>query len=118
MKLILSLRRQKLAFIPQFCEAAVAAGLAVWLFDMPVALAFAFGYLLAGGSTSVCVPLANNLQEEGYGVALSIPTIIILAVTVDAMFALTAVNFLVSLEFATHNIFGSGPGAAVGLGLF
>lgn len=68
---------------------------------MPVALAFGFGYLLAGGSTSVCVPLANNLQDEGYGVQKSIPTIIILAVTIDAMFALTAVNFLVSLEYSS-----------------
>ena len=47
-----------------------------------------------------------------------IPTIIVLAVTIDAMFALTAVNFLVSLEYTSDNLFGSGPGAAVGLGLF
>ena len=53
----------KLAFLPQLVEACVACFFAVWLFKMPVTLAFAFGYLLAGGSTTVCVPLANNLQD-------------------------------------------------------
>lgn len=108
----------KLAFLPQLVEACVGCFFAVWLFKMPVTLAFAFGYLLAGGSTTVCVPLANNLQDEGYGVDKFIPTIIVLAVTIDAMFALTMVNFLVSLEYTSDNLFGSGPGAAVGLGLF
>ncbi len=51
----------KLAFIPQLTEAIVGAFFAIYLLKMPVTLAFAFGYLLAGGSTTVCVPLANNL---------------------------------------------------------
>ena len=108
----------KLAFLPQLAEAMIAALFAHLLFDMPGRLALAFGYLLAGGSPSICVPLANSLQAGGFGVAHNIPAVIVLAVTIDAMFALAIVDFLVSWEFAADSIFGAGPGAAIGLGLF
>ena len=108
----------KLAFLPQLAEAMVAALFASVMFEMPGRLALAFGYLLAGGSPSICVPLANSLKEGGLGLAYNIPPVLVLAVTLDAMFALTVVDFLVSWEFAADTIFGAGPGAAIGLGLF
>ena len=111
----------KLAFLPQLAEAVTGAGLSYWLLGLPIALAFAFGYLLAGGSTSVVVPLANELQAEGYGRELSVPTLLVLAVTLDALLALTAVDVLVAVHYQSGDsagIFGSGPLAAIGLGLF
>ena len=57
----------RLTCIPGLTEASVAAGVAHLVFDMPLALAFTLGFVLAAVSPAIVVPGLMALQREGHG---------------------------------------------------
>lgn len=91
---IQSLRRAggaaiRLTACPGLVEAAVVGGLAVALFNMPIALGITLGFVLAAVSPAVVVSGMFDLQKRGYGVRKGIPSIIVAAASFDDVLAIT-----------------------------
>jgi hypothetical protein len=88
-----------LTFLPQTIEANLAAWIAFGLFDMPIAVCYAFGYLLACISPRVTIPALLSLTKHGYGSEKLIPEMIICAAIYECIF--TVVMFTVCLDIVT-----------------
>lgn len=88
----------RLAFIPCLCEASAVAGMAAVLLDFPAPWAAMLGFLVAAISPAVVVPSLLALQDQGYGVATGIPTLVVAAAALDDVLAIA--GFGICLGFA------------------
>ena len=52
---------------------------AMWIFEMPAALAISLGFILAAVSPAVVVVGMFDLQKAGYGVLKGIPSLVVAA---------------------------------------
>jgi len=104
----------RLSCIPAFSEAGVVAVLARVLLGLSWGFSVALGFVVGAVSPAVVVPSLLALQEEGYGVAKGIPTMILAAASVDDVIAISAFGVALGLAF---NAEGINPGGNSSLGL-
>ena len=90
----------RLTCMPGITEASVAAGVACLVFDMPLALAFTLGFVLAAVSPAIVVPGLLALQKEGHGTS-SVASLLFASCAFDDVVAI--LGFSVSLGVALEN---------------
>ena len=100
-----------MSFMPQVCEACVAAGIAKAVFDMPTEVAFTLGFNLACISPSIVVPGLMTLNNKGYGRKKNIAGILIAAGTFDDIICI--ILFSVCKTVALHNGGFDAPGSSM-----
>jgi len=88
----------RLAVLPCFAEAAVAAGLAAALLGFPLPWCFLLGFVVAAISPAVVVPGILSLQEQGYGTSTGISTMVVAAAPLDDV--LSIAGFGICLSFS------------------
>jgi len=91
-----------LACMPCTLEALAVAGIASWIFDMPVALALCLGFVLAAISPAVVVTGMLDLESKGYGIRKGIPSIMVAAASIDDILCITGftMSFGVAVRLA------------------
>ncbi|KAL8579405.1 hypothetical protein ACOMHN_026770 [Nucella lapillus] len=94
----------RLAFCPSLVEAAVNSVAAHFVlgFSWPWAVLLAF--VLSVVSPAVVVPSMLALSDEGYGLNKGIPTLVIAAVSMDAVLAITGFGVMLGIVFSTSDI--------------
>jgi len=95
----------RLALLPCFAEAAVAAGLAAALLGFPLPWSFLLGFVVAAISPAVVVPGILSLQEQGYGTSTGISTMVVAAAPLDDV--LSIAGFGICLSFTIESGSGS-----------
>ncbi|KAK9814951.1 hypothetical protein WJX73_002939 [Symbiochloris irregularis] len=78
----------RLALVPMLSEAVVDSWCYYWLFDMPIALAFAGGFILSAISPTVLVTGMLELQRRHYGEKKIIPSIQMASAGLDSIGAI------------------------------
>lgn len=80
---------------------------AMWIFEMPAALAISLGFILAAVSPAVVVVGMFDLQKAGYGVLKGIPSLVVAAASFDDVVAIS--GFSMAIGFAItdpkHSLF-------------
>ena len=79
-----------MSLIPNAFEAAIAAGLAYKMANIPIEFCFLLGYALAGSGSSISVPLMLNANEKGYGKDKGIGSSVIAAIAFDSIHTIIA----------------------------
>ncbi|XP_076454001.1 sodium/hydrogen exchanger 9B2-like isoform X2 [Babylonia areolata] len=94
----------RLAFCPSLVEAAVdsVAAHLILGFSWPWAILLAF--VMAVVSPAVIVPSMLGLSDRGYGLDKGIPTLVIAAVSMDAVLAITGFGVMLGIVFSSSNI--------------
>ena len=85
----------RLTVLPGFCEAMACGGMAVALWDMPPALGFSLGFIVAAVSPAVVVSGMFELQKRGYGIAKGIPSLVVAAASFDDVIAISGYSIAV-----------------------
>lgn len=91
----------KLSFIPCLFEAASSAVLVHYFLDLPWIWSFMLGFIVSAVSAAVLVPGMLELEEKGLGLETGIPTLLMAAVSIDNIVALT--GFIVTFSIITSN---------------
>mmetsp|Transcript_1387 Transcript_1387/g.3751 ORF Transcript_1387/g.3751 Transcript_1387/m.3751 type:complete len:522 (-) Transcript_1387:104-1669(-) len=91
----------RLSLLPCLTEATVIASLSIWLLDFPLAWGAMLGFIVAAVSPAVVVPSLLELQDQGYGVATGIPTMVVAAAALDDVFSIA--GFGICLGFAIQD---------------
>jgi NhaP-type Na+/H+ or K+/H+ antiporter len=91
----------RLTVCPGFVEAMVVGGVSTQIFGMPIALAFALGFILAAVSPAVVVGGMFNLQKLGYGVAKGIPSLVVAAASFDDVVAISGYSMCIGAAINT-----------------
>ena len=91
----------RLSFTPLIIEAVAVAFVSHLLLDFPIKWGFLLGFVLGAVSPAVVVPGMISLQEKGYGVDKSVPTLVIAAASIDDVMAIT--GFGLCLGFDTNS---------------
>jgi len=92
----------RLAFSPCLAETVIVAVVSHLLLGFPWQWGFMLGFILAAVSPAVVVPCLLSLQEQGYGVAKGIPTLVIAAASMDDVLAISAFTILLGITFTTE----------------
>ncbi|KAL8610192.1 hypothetical protein ACOMHN_005965 [Nucella lapillus] len=100
----LSLVVLRLAFCPSLVEAAVDGVAAHLILGFPWLWAFLLAFVLSVVSPSVVVPSMLGLSDRGYGLDKGIPTLIVAAVSLDAVLAITGFGVCLSIAFAKGDL--------------
>ncbi|GFY60750.1 hypothetical protein TNIN_92671 [Trichonephila inaurata madagascariensis] len=91
----------KLSFIPCLFEAACSAVLVHYFLELPWIWAFMLGFIVSAVSAAVLVPGMLDLEEKSLGLEAGIPTLLMAAVSLDNITALT--GFIVTFSIITSN---------------
>ncbi|GFU25845.1 hypothetical protein NPIL_157901 [Nephila pilipes] len=91
----------KLSFIPCLFEAASSAVLVHYLLALPWIWSFMLGFIVSAVSAAVLVPGMLTLKEKGLGLESGIPTLLMAAVSIDNIVALT--GFIVTFSIITSS---------------
>uniref|UniRef100_A0A7S0ZBN0 Cation/H+ exchanger transmembrane domain-containing protein n=1 Tax=Timspurckia oligopyrenoides TaxID=708627 RepID=A0A7S0ZBN0_9RHOD len=92
------------AIIPGLCESIVIGLLGNPLFGFPWALSFANGFIIAAVSAAVVVVEILELRSQGFGEGKGIPTLLIVAVTIDIVFAVSGYTLASGLAYGTGSL--------------
>ena len=74
-----------LAATPGTLEMLTTTALGTALFELPIATAFALGFLLSGISLAVVIPPAVAMKREGLGVEAGVPDLVVAASSFDGI---------------------------------
>ncbi|XP_037084502.1 sodium/hydrogen exchanger 9B2-like [Pollicipes pollicipes] len=96
----LSLVVVRLAFTPCLSETLTVGIAAHLLLGMPWIWSFMLGFVLAAVSPAVVVPCLLALQEQGYGVAKGVPTLVMAAASIDDVLAISGFGVLFGICFS------------------
>lgn len=91
----------RLTILPGFVEAMTTGAVAHAIFGMPIALAFALGFILAAVSPAVVVGGMFNLQKKGYGTAKGIPSLVVAAASFDDVVAISGYSMCIGSAIHT-----------------
>ena len=89
----------RLAFLPCLVEAGVVMLASRLLLSLPWLWGAMLGFLLAAVSPAVVVPCLLQLQEQGWGTAKGIPTLVIAAASLDDVLAISCFTVLLGITF-------------------
>lgn len=89
----------RLAFCPCLAETLTVAIASHFILDFPWLWGFMLGFVLAAVSPAVVVPCLLHLQEQGYGVAKGIPTLVIAAASIDDVLAISGFTIILGITF-------------------
>lgn len=95
----------RLAFCPCLAEAITVAIVARYLLDMPWLWAFQLGFVIGAVSPAVVVPSMLALQEDGYGTAEGIPTMVMASSSCDDVLAISLFGVFLGIAFSEGNIY-------------
>jgi NhaP-type Na+/H+ or K+/H+ antiporter len=96
----------RMSFIPCLLEGFAVMGLAMWLFDFPLATAGMLGFIIAAVSPAVIVPEMLELIGKGWGKDKEIPTLILSSASFDDILAITLFGSFLGLARGTGASFG------------
>uniref|UniRef100_A0AC35TTF9 Na_H_Exchanger domain-containing protein n=1 Tax=Rhabditophanes sp. KR3021 TaxID=114890 RepID=A0AC35TTF9_9BILA len=89
-------------------EAMCVATICFYVFNVPILLSVLFGFLITPNSPAIIVPSMIELIENNLSVKNGLPTIILTAASIDNIFAIFSIYFMISLVFndvGNENIF-------------
>lgn len=89
----------KLAALPNISEACTVAVVSHFLMDLPWVWSFLAGFIISAVSPAVVVPTLLKLQDEGYGVAKGIPTLVLAASSFDDVLSISGFGIALGLTF-------------------
>lgn len=92
-----------LAILPGLCEGICVACLAVYWLPLTGLEAAMLGFIIAAVSPAVIVPQMIELQESNRGMKKGIPTLVLLAASVDDVVAIMIFSVLLGLYGADHD---------------
>lgn len=78
-----------LGFLSTTVEVIVITLASHFLYNVPVLIAIAFGYILASTSPAITVPTMIRLQKEERGTDKGIPTVVLASATIDNLYCIT-----------------------------
>ena len=84
-----------------FVEVVVITLASHFFFGVPLAIAIAFGFILASCSPAVTVPAMIRLQKEERGTDKGIPTVILASATIDNLFSITCFYIVLATSLNT-----------------
>uniref|UniRef100_A0A1I7S9J9 Na_H_Exchanger domain-containing protein n=1 Tax=Bursaphelenchus xylophilus TaxID=6326 RepID=A0A1I7S9J9_BURXY len=91
-----------LGFLSTTVEALAVVLVSHFMFDVSVALAILFAFVLTSTSPAVSGPSMIRLQEQGRGTNKGIPTTIMAAVSIDNIYCITAFSIVSSVVFTRN----------------
>nr|KAG5713904.1 hypothetical protein BaRGS_024531 [Batillaria attramentaria] len=97
----LSLVVVRLAFCPSLVEAAVDGVAAHLILGLPWDWAYCLAFVLSVVSPAVIVPSMLSLSDRGYGLNKGIPTLVVAAVSLDAVLAITGFGVMLGIIFTS-----------------
>ncbi|KAK7507738.1 hypothetical protein BaRGS_00000703 [Batillaria attramentaria] len=100
----LSLVVVRLAFCPSLVEAAVDGVAAHLILGLPWDWAYCLAFVLSVVSPAVIVPSMLSLSDRGYGLNKGIPTLVVAAVSLDAVLAITGFGVMLGIIFTSGSI--------------
>ncbi|KAK3763456.1 hypothetical protein RRG08_053310 [Elysia crispata] len=100
----LSLLVLRLAFLPSLAEVLVDGVAARLILGFPWTWSFLLAFVLSVVSPAVVVPSMLGLSEKGYGLNKGIPTLVIAAVSLDAVLAITGFGVMLSVCFSQGDL--------------
>ena len=95
----------RMSFIPVIFEGAVLLLLSWWLFELDVLSAGMLGFVLAAVSPAVIVPAMLSLIHRGYDKPHRIPSLVLLASSVDDVVAITIFSIFINTALAQQSSF-------------
>lgn len=87
----------RLAILPCLLEAATVFGLGIWMLDLTPIWSAMLGFVVSPISPAVVVPGLLALQEQGYGVATGIPTMVVAAAPLDDVLSIAGFGIFLGL---------------------
>ncbi|XP_076458397.1 sodium/hydrogen exchanger 9B2-like [Babylonia areolata] len=100
----LSLVVLRLAFCPSLLEALVDGLAARLILGFPWSWSFMMAFVLSVVSPAVVVPSMLGLSDRGYGLDKGIPTLIVAAVSLDAVLAITGFGVCLGITFTSGDL--------------
>ncbi|GFR84753.1 mitochondrial sodium/hydrogen exchanger 9B2-like [Elysia marginata] len=100
----LSLLVLRLAFLPSLAEVVVDGVAARLILGFPWTWSFLLAFVLSVVSPAVVVPSMLGLSEKGYGLNKGIPTLVIAAVSLDAVLAITGFGVMLGICFSQGDL--------------
>nr|KAG5713907.1 hypothetical protein BaRGS_024534 [Batillaria attramentaria] len=94
----------RLAFCPSIVEVVVDSVAANLILGFPWQWAFMLGFVLSVVSPAVVVPSMLSLSDRGYGLNKGIPTLVVAAVSLDAVLAITGFGVMLGITFTSGDI--------------
>ncbi|XP_070185823.1 sodium/hydrogen exchanger 9B2-like isoform X2 [Littorina saxatilis] len=94
----------RLAFVPSIVEATVDAVAAHLILGFPWSWAFMLAFVLSVVSPAVVVPSMLSLSDRGFGLDKGIPTLIVAAVSLDAVLAITGFGVCLGITFTSGDL--------------
>lgn len=107
-----------LIFLPSSFESTTVAFISQSIFGLPIALAFALGFVFAAVSPSILVPLVMNLHMEGYGADKGIPVSLIASGSLEDALMITLFGICTTIGWNTSNVSDSSLGMIVGKNIY
>jgi len=92
----------RLAFSPCLIETVAVAVSAHLLLGLPWLWGFMLGFVLGAVTPAVVVPCLLSIQEQGYGKAKGIPTLVIAAASVDDVLAISCFTIILGINFNSN----------------
>lgn len=89
-----------LALFPNLTESIFCAFLAMLFFHIYPVFAFPLGFIAAGASTAVLVPVLVSLQEGKYGIEKGIPSILLASSAIDNIVSIILYNLVSTIGLA------------------
>lgn len=83
-----------LALFPNLIESIFCAFLSMLFFHLSPIFGFSLGFIAAGASTAVLVPVLVNLQEGQYGIEKGIPSILLASSAIDNICSIILYNLV------------------------
>ncbi|KAK9826729.1 hypothetical protein WJX81_002380 [Elliptochloris bilobata] len=87
----------RLLFIPGIVEAFFDGGIAIPIFGMPPAFAFALGFILKAVGPALVIQAMFEVQQRRLGVAKAIPATVVAAASFDDAIAITGYTLCINL---------------------
>lgn len=94
----------KFSFMPCLTEALIFGIVSKFVLNIPFLWSFLLGFVVAGVSPAVVVPIMIQCQDSGLGINKKIPSLVISASCIDNIIAITGHSLLISIIFNTGEI--------------
>lgn len=99
----------RLGLFPNIVESIFCAFLSMFFFHLEPMFAFPLGFIAAGASTAVLVPILVTLQEGKYGIDKGIPTTLLASSAVDNILSIMMYNLVSTISLSEMSILFEGP---------
>lgn len=98
------LTAMSLCFVPLIADIVIMSGLGFWLLDLPIVWSLMLGFIMSAACAAIIVPVMLDCEKRGLGVQKSIPTIVLMAASMDDVTAIAGFGIMLSFAFPSDVI--------------